>query len=43
MKNYREAEVTIKGMVKNQAWTKKIIPQETGPKMYSGLFNKIEK
>lgn len=30
-------------MIKNKAWTQKMMPSDHGPKMYSGLFNKIEK
>ena len=30
-------------MIKNKAWNKKSIVNDNGPKMYSGLFNKIEK
>ena len=30
-------------MIKNKAWTQKLAPTDSGPKMYSGLFNKIEK
>lgn len=44
LKNYKEAQVTISGMVKNQAWTRQSTSNETkAPQMYSGIFNKIQK
>ena len=30
-------------MIKNKAWNQKLTVNDNGPKMYSGLFNKIEK
>ena len=43
MKNYKQAQITINGMIKNKAWNQKLTVNDNGPKMYSGLFNKIEK
>lgn len=41
MKNYKEAQVTISAMIKNQAWTRAPTVTTTQPQMYSGIFNKI--
>lgn len=44
MKNYKEAQVTVSGMIKNQAWTRQTtVTQSIQPTLYSGMFNKIEK
>lgn len=44
LKNYKEAQVIIATMIKNKEWTKvETSNDDDKPKMYSGIFNKIEK
>ena len=44
MKNYKEAHVTISGMLKNKEWTKIATHNQIpSSNMYSGMFNKVEK